>query len=375
MDQRKGRNDTPTPGSLFSISLLGVPVRFHFTFVLLAVFLVAIGLEGPSGAEAAIYVLALFSCILMHELGHALVARHYGIGTHEIVLFPIGGVARLERNPKPREELWIALAGPMVNLAIAAALIGGAAAMSGSVDWNSVFARKSGSLMGQIAAGNLLLALFNLLPAFPMDGGRILRSMLALRMGEDNATAVAARAGRALAILMGLFGLISGNFLLVFVAFFVYLGAAQESAAVLGRSLTQGIPVSAAMVTDFRTLAHGDSIRDAANLLLATSQQDFPVVHGDQVLGLLGRSTLLRAMAQHGPDGYVSGAMDRDFTTLAPAMDLSEAIPLLAETTGCALVMDQDRLLGLLTKENLAEFLMLRRLGMEKPKPQIAKVG
>lgn len=374
MEQSKGRSDNPIPGSLFSISLLGVPVRFHFTFVLLAVFLVAIGLEGPSGAEAAIYVLALFVCILLHELGHATVAKRYGIRTHEIVLFPIGGVARLARNPKPAEELWIAVAGPVVNLIIAAILIGAAAAMTGTVDWNQVFARKPGSLMGQVAAGNLLLAVFNLLPAFPMDGGRILRAMLALRMSEDAATAIAARAGRALAILMGLFGLINGNFMLVFVAFFVYLGAAQEAAAVIGRTLTQGVPVSAAMVTDYRTLSHGDTIRDAANLLLATSQQDFPVMHGDQVLGLLGRSTLLRAMAQHGPDGYVAGAMDREYMTLAPDTDLAEAVPLLSESANCALVIQNDHLLGLLTKENLAEFLMLRRLGLEKPKQQTAAV-
>lgn len=363
------------PGSLFTVSLVGVPVRFHFTFVLLAVFLVAIGLEGPSGAEAAIYVLALFVCILLHELGHAIVARRYGIRTHEIVLFPIGGVARLERNPKPHEELWIALAGPVVNIVLAGLLIAAAAWISGTVDWDSVFQRKDGSLLGQVAAGNIVLALFNLLPAFPMDGGRVLRAMLALRMGEDNATALAARSGRALAILMGLFGLISGNFLLVFVAFFVYLGAAQESAVVLGRALTQGIPVSAAMVTDFRTLAHGETIRDAANLLLATSQQDFPIVHGDKVIGLLGRSTLLRAMAQHGPDGYISGAMDREYTTLSPEMDLSEAVQLLSEGSGCALVMDHDRLLGLLTKENLTEFLMLRRLGLDSPKKQGATAG
>ncbi len=375
MEPRRPVPEPSIPGSLFSISVLGVPVRFHFTFVLLAVFLVFMGLDGPSGAEAAIYVLSLFGCILLHELGHALVARRYGIGTHEIVLFPIGGVARLERNPRPREELWIALAGPAVNLVIAAGLLGAAAAASASVDWESVFARRSGSLLGQIAAGNLLLAAFNMLPAFPMDGGRVLRAALALRIGEERATAVAARAGRAFAILMGLFGLISGNFMLVFVAFFVYLGAAQESAAVLGRALTQGVPVKAAMVTDFRTLGHGDSIRDAANLLLATSQQDFPVVHGDQVLGLLGRSTLLRALAQQGPDGYVAGAMDRDYTVLTPGMDLAEAVPLLAATASCALVMDEGRLLGLLTKENLAEFLMLRRLGMEKPRQQGAMAG
>src|SRR5262249_29585740 len=157
-----GPAETRTPGSVFGIRLLGVPVRFHFTFVLLVVFLIAAGLEGPSGAEAAIYVLALFASVLFHEIGHALVSRRYRIQTREIVLFPIGGVAQLERQPKPREELWIAVAGPVVNVIIAGVLIGVAAGISGTIDWEKVFARKGGDLLGQIAVGNLILAVFNL---------------------------------------------------------------------------------------------------------------------------------------------------------------------------------------------------------------------
>src|SRR5262249_23604502 len=149
--------------------ILGVPVRFHFTFVLLVIFLGALGLEGPSGAQAAIYVLALFASVLLHELGHAMVSKRYGIRTVEIVMFPIGGVARLERNPKPKEELWIALAGPVVNIIIAAALIGTAAMVTGTIQWDKIFSRKDEDMLTQIAAGNLLLAVFNLLPAFPMD--------------------------------------------------------------------------------------------------------------------------------------------------------------------------------------------------------------
>jgi predicted transcriptional regulator len=133
----------------------------------------------------------------------------------------------------------------------------------------------------------------------------------------------------------------------------------------MGRMLTQGIPVRAAMVTEFRTLSHGDSIGDAANLLLATSQQDFPVVHGDQVIGLLGRSALLKAMASGGPEAYVAGAMARDFLRLSPHQDLAEALPKLSEAGSCALVMDGERLLGLLTTENVSEFLLLRRFGMQ----------
>ncbi|MCC6392437.1 MAG: M50 family metallopeptidase [Bryobacterales bacterium] len=351
-------------GTIFGLRLFGVPVRFHFTFVLLVVALGAVGIQGPSGAEAAIYILALFASVLVHELGHALVSKRYGIKTIEIVMFPIGGVARLERNPKPREELWIALAGPAVNIVIAALLIVAAASLNRTFDWEKAFSRGGGDMLSQVAIGNIILGVFNLLPAFPMDGGRVLRAMLAMKRGEAEATAIAARAGRFLAILMGLYGLVAGNFVLLFVAFFVYLGAVQETAAVMGRALTQGVPVSEAMITEFRTLSHGQTIRDAANLLLATTQQDFPVVLGDQVLGLLGRSGLLRAMAQDGPEAYISGAMQREFLSVSPLMDLSEALPLLTQAGNVALVMDEDKLVGMLTGENLMEFLMLRRLGM-----------
>ena len=138
-----------------------------------------------------------------------------------------------------------------------------------------------------LRAAICVLCLFNLLPAFPMDGGRILRAVIARCRSEERATRIAAATGRMLAILLGLVGLLTAQFMLVFIAFFVYLGAAQEGAAVAGRSLTQGVPVRAAMITDYRTLPHGSTVRDAANLLLATSQQDFPVMHGDQVIGLL----------------------------------------------------------------------------------------
>src|SRR5207237_9135249 len=168
---------------------------------------------------------------------------------------------------------------------------------------------------------------FNLLPAYPMDGGRVLRSVLAWRRTEDEATRAAAVMGQALAFLLGLAGLLNGNYLLMFIALFVYLGAFQEGAAARGRIFTSGYPVQAAMITDFRTLQHGDTIRDAGNLLLATSQHDFPVMHGGQVVGLLNRSALVRAMMTDGPDGYVASAMNRDFIRLSPDQPLQEVLP------------------------------------------------
>jgi stage IV sporulation protein FB len=183
----------------------------------------------------------------------------------------------------------------------------------------------------------------------------------------DQATRIAAGAGQTLAIALGLAGLLWGNFLLVFVALFVYLGAFQEGAAAKGRIAAAGFPVRAAMITDYRTLVHGDTIRDAGNLLLATSQHDFPVMLGGSVIGLLNRSALVRAMLTEGPDAYVSSAMNRNFTRVSPDIPLSDAMPLVSAPGACALVMDEDgRLEGMLTSENLSEFVLLRQAGLER---------
>jgi Zn-dependent protease/CBS domain-containing protein len=348
------------------VRIFGVPVRLHFTFVLLLIFLLFAGIGGQqSGAMTAVYIVALFASVLLHELGHTLVARRFGIRTLEIVMYPIGGVSRPERQPAARQELWIALAGPMVNFLIAVAIMGWIAAHQGFLSLRELAQPTDANLAQRIALGNLVLGVFNLLPAYPMDGGRILRSILSLSRPEEEATRIAAGAGQGMAVLIGLLGLLWGNFMLVFVALFVYLGAFQEGAAARSRLLTSGYPVSAAMITDFRTLAHGATIRDAADLLLQSSQHDFPVVHGDAVIGLLTRSALVRAMmTEQGAEAYVAGAMDRDFPRLDPNSSLAEAIPKLQVAGGVALVMDEDdRLVGILTSEHLSEFLLLRQIG------------
>jgi Zn-dependent protease/CBS domain-containing protein len=365
-DQKAKQNEGRMAGTVGNLRVFGVPIRLHFTFVLLLVFLISIGLGGKqSGAATAVYILALFASVLLHEIGHVLVARWYGIGTREIVMFPIGGVSRLENQPKARQELLIVAAGPLVNLLIAVILL---ATQRNFVPLETLRVPTDANLIQRIAMGNLLLGLFNLLPAYPMDGGRILRSVIAFWKSEEEATQIAASAGQFLAVAMGLFGLLSGNFLLMFVALFVYLGAQQEGAAARGRSLTSGFPVRAAMITDFRTLSHGNTIREAGDLLLSTSQQDFPVMHGDEVVGLLTRSALMRAMLREGPDAYVAGVMERNFPRVPPDMELAAALPILSAAGSSALVMDGDRLLGLLTAQNLYEFMLLRQVSLAQAK-------
>jgi len=361
-------NQGSTAGTVKAFRFLGVPVRLHFTFILLVVF-VAVTVLGSnqSNASYAMFLLGGLVSVLLHELGHAVVAARFGIRTVEIVMFPIGGLSRMERSLKPAAEIWVSLAWPLVNIMLAVGLFSYMISVHEAtpVSLADLMQPNGKSVLALLLYGNLLLAGFNLLPAFPMDGGRILRALLTYVRPEDEATRIAAWMGRMLAISMGLYGLLGAHFMLVFFSLFIYLGAAQESVAALGRTLTQGIPIRAAMVTEFHTLDHGNTIRDAANLLLSTAQQDFPVMHGDQVVGLLGRNLLLKALASEGPDAYVAGVMDRDFLALEPDADLSPVLPMMARAGRCALVMDGDRLLGLLTTDNLSEFLLLRRSGLE----------
>jgi Zn-dependent protease len=215
----------------------GIDLKIHLTFLL---FLIWIGATyfAVGGATVAwqgiLFILLLFACVLLHELGHALTARAYGIHTEDIILLPIGGVARLERIPTdPKQELLIAVAGPLVNVVIAALLIyylGHRAAMSDFDDLNMPRV----AMLSKLASVNIGLVLFNLIPAFPMDGGRILRSILAMRMNYVRATQIAAYIGQGLAIVLGVIGFFTNTFLL-FIAFFVFMGAQQEAAMARAR--------------------------------------------------------------------------------------------------------------------------------------------
>jgi Zn-dependent protease len=357
-----------TAGTIPFFSLFGTPFRLHFSFILLATVVVVKDLAGHQSTSAyTLFLIGMLVSVLLHEVAHAVVASRFRVRTLEVVMFPIGGLPRMERTLKPVEEIWISIAGPLVNAIIAAGLFAYLTAthQPAPIKPSDLMQPADVNLLGLLAFGNLLLVAMNLFPAFPMDGGRILRAILSYVRPEDEATRIAAWMGRMLAIAMGLYGLLVSQYMLVFFALFVYLGAAMEFAAATGRTLTHGIPVRAAMMTEFHTVEHGKTIRDAANLLLATSQQDFPIVHGDKVVGLLGRTLLLKSLAAEGPDAYVAGVMDRDFLSIEPGDDLAEVLPLMAHAGRCALVMDGEKLVGLLTTENLSEFLLLRRFGME----------
>ena len=354
-------------------AIAGIGLYVHATFLLIVGW---VGLSSWSqdhslaaALAAVIFVLALFACVVLHELGHALTARKFGIRTRDITLLPIGGVARLERMPDdPRQELWVALAGPAVNVAIAA-LLGCWLLLSGATEWLAGVSLTGGSFLQRMLALNLVLALFNMIPAFPMDGGRVLRALLATRMEYTRATQYAAALGQALAFVFGFVGFFSNPFLL-FIALFVWIGAEQETSMVQMRSALGGIPVRQAMVTDFRTLAPHDSLQRAIELILSGSQQDFPVTDDGHVRGVLTRADLMLALAQQaGPT--VADVMRSEFQVADPSEMLETAFRRLQDCACRVLpVVNRGELVGLLTAENVGEFLMIQA-ALEKARARV----
>lgn len=343
----------------------GIDVFVHATFLLLIGWVgYSHWLEHRNWGEVLngiLFILALFACVVLHEYGHALTARKYGIKTRDITLYPIGGVARLERMPeKPIEELWVALMGPAVNVIIAAVLFGYLFFTNSLVPLTDLTVA-SGSFLERLMTVNISLVLFNIIPAFPMDGGRVLRALLGLRMDYVRATQIAASIGQGVAFLFGFIGLFSNPFLL-FIAFFVWIGASQEAGAVQMKTTVSGIPVTRAMLTDFRTLSPRDSLAQVVGLILSGSQHDFPVVDAaGRVAGILERDAFLRALTQHGQSAPVMDFIRRDLPELDSYEMLESALTRLQESGSKTLpVTHAGQLVGLITMENITEYLMIR---------------
>jgi stage IV sporulation protein FB len=356
-------------------SVAGTAVRMHVTFLLFLAWIFGVNYftQGHQAAwNGLLFMVLLFLCVLLHEFGHIFTARAFGVSTPDVILLPIGGVARLERIPeKPSEEFLIAIAGPLVNVAIAALLF----VVAGAHPQLNRLANldiSGGGLIGQLAAVNLFLALFNLIPAFPMDGGRVLRALLATRLGYVRATEVAAMIGQGLAFVLGFLGLF-GNPLLIFVAIFVYLAASAESHMVAIRAVSRGVPVTAAMMTQFATLTPEEHVDTAIETLLQTSQGEFPVVNGlGRPLGVLGRNELIRALKERGPGTRVGDAMTGPLPTLSHRSCLDEAFRLLQEKSvpAVGVINAAGRLIGFVTSATIAEMLMVQRA-----KPGGARLG
>jgi Zn-dependent protease len=346
----------------------GIPIRVHATFILFLVFVYFALAQGQSPAKAAETVgffLALFGCVVLHELGHAMAARRYGVKTRDITLLPIGGVARLERIPeKPSQEIVVALAGPAVNVAIAGILL---AVFAGTGVGLKILADPvmlQQNFFARLLAYNVFLALFNLIPAFPMDGGRVLRALLATRLDYVRATQIAANVGQGIALLFGLLGIL-GNPILLFIALFVFIGAGAEAAAVQMRSAFLDVPVSRAMISDFRALKADEPLSRAVELLLNGHQQDFPVLGmaaGEDGVGILTRADLLTALAGGRTDQRVGEVARRACGAAHPREMLGDVFRRMQESRCPAVpVLESDgSLVGMVTLENVGELAMVQ---------------
>ena len=342
----------------------GIDVFVHATFLLI------VGWYGftywqetrtlVGALEGVAFILLLFLAVTLHEYGHALTARKFGVKTRDITLYPIGGVARLERMPeKPIQELWVALAGPAVNVVIAAVLFVYLAVTNALVPFSQL-TLTTGSFIERLMLVNVSLVLFNLIPAFPMDGGRVLRALLAMNMDYVRATQIAATIGQGLAFLFGLAGLF-GNPTLLFIAFFVWMGASQEASLVQAKNALGGIPVRQAMLTNYETVAPRDNLSRIAQLIVAGSQHDFPVVENGRVLGVVTRDDFLVALTQSGQNVLVSSVMRGNLPEIDSYEMVESALMRIQESRVPVLpVTHAGQLVGIITTENITEYLMIR---------------
>lgn len=344
----------------------GIDLRIHATFLLILLWAAVAGYQlsrtGIGALGGVLFILALFLSVVLHEFGHALVAKRFGVTTRDITLLPIGGIAHLAEIPrKPSQELRVALAGPAVTLAIIIVLYGVLYLIGRPQTVATPDLLSPRNFLAQLLLANITLFVFNLLPAFPMDGGRVLRALLALRLDYTRATEVAARIGQGFALLFGIVGLFYNPFL-VLIALFVWLAAAAESAEAQRRSSLDGVRVERVMIRDVQTLSPRDTLSTALEHVLAGFQEDFPVVDNDRVVGVLTRAKLLTALAERGRGVAVGEVMDTTFGTVDPDEPVDRALARLQECRCRSLpVVSNQHLHGLLTVDNVVEFVMIER--------------
>ncbi len=339
--------------------LFGVDVRIHLTFLFLLAFVwfTQSSTMGSSGAaRGLILVLIIFGCVVAHELGHALVARRYGLVVRSILLLPIGGMTFMEEpgpeRSNPARDIRIAIAGPLVNLVIAGIAALAILALAPQVKlWGEPLVH-AGNLPRSLVWSNVFLGLFNLLPAYPMDGGRILRALFAERMDYGAATRRAVLIAQGLAMVMILAGLV-WNVWLVLIGFFLFLGAQMEDRTVLFHSLLEAVSMEDVMLTGFSILSPADTLEDALSKAVHTLQDDFPVVRGSEMVGVINKQRIIEALRREG-NGYVQSAMTRSFEIAQRTDSLGQGFRKLG-SRGLTMipVVDDLRLVGIVTLQNL----------------------
>lgn len=351
--------------SLYLGKIAGIKISVHWTFLILILWIVfsnaRSGLAFHEIVWSVTFVLTIFLCVTLHELGHALTAQRFKIKTKEISILPIGGVAQLESIPeKPKEELLVALAGPAVNVLIAA-LLYPFVTLKGNVDDLSALSHIGPeNFLLQLMSVNLWLALFNLIPAFPMDGGRVLRALLAFKLSHAKATAIAASVGQILAMVFVFLGFFYNPFL-IFIGFFVFLGAQSEVVYAQSKLMLKGFTVMDVLMMDIPIIDANASVKEAAAKLLQSQNKNFVVHQQGKAVGTLSRDQIIKALGEKGEDVRVDRVKDENMIILSPDMPLEEAwLKLQQEKKPLMLVMSGGNLTGVVDQENVAEFILIQ---------------
>lgn len=350
----------------------GIDIYVHATFFILILWLGLIYWAAEGTLQAVFsgigFILLLFTSVVLHEFGHALTARRFGISTRNITLLPIGGVALLEKMPDdPRQEILVALAGPAVNLAIALLLFL-ASGVNGAFISAEPLQLAEGGVLQRLMLLNVFLAIFNLIPAFPMDGGRVLRAVLALRMDQLQATQTAASIGQSVALLFGFLGILY-NPLLIFIALFVWIGAAAEVNNAALKSTLAGVSVGEAMQTNFAVLHPQEPLERAIELTLSGTQREFPVLFGDKLVGVLGQTEMLQGLSHKGKRALTSEFMQQQLECVQSDEPLQRVVERFHSSgSRIILVMHAEKLAGIIDMENIIELMnintaMHRKLG------------
>ncbi len=352
----------------WSLSLgkfFGIKVYMHWTFLILIGWILMMNLRAGhsliEGSWSILFILALFACVILHEFGHALTARRFKIQTSDITIYPIGGVASLEGIPeKPSEELLVAIAGPLVNVAIAILLfvyLRATGAFPNLQDIKDPGYMQNLPFVFNLFAANLLLAVFNLIPAFPMDGGRVLRALLAFKMGHVKATKIAASVGQLLAIFFVFIGFFY-DFWLVFIGLFIFVGAGSEAAAESVQNVLTGKTVRQAMMSRFTVLSPHDTLEKAVALLLDGQDKEFLVAEDGLVKGVLLRNDIIKGLSEFGKTCTLAKVMCTEFVTLSPEVALRDVFQKLMATR-CKVfpVVENGRLTGMIDMDNVQELI------------------
>ena len=351
--------------SLFIGKIAGIKIFLHWTFPIIIFWIIFSNLSRGLNAEqvtwSVVFILALFVCVTLHELGHALAAKRYHIKTKDITLLPIGGVARLEKMPeKPMQELIVALAGPAVNFVIVILLFIFLRLTKLPTDFSIITHVSADNFLLSLAIINLWLAVFNLIPAFPMDGGRVLRALLSLRINRILATKIAASIGQTIAVIFVFLGFF-GNPFLIFIGLFIFLGALAEYEQVKTGSALKGHTIEEITMKDIPVLEREDTIGFAVEKLLNGQAKNFLIMDGDRPYGTLGRDGIIKALQEHTKDASVEVAAEKNPGSIEATEPIDNALLMMQQYKYAMLIVTKNnQLYGVVDMENILEYIMIR---------------